>query len=223
VNAQAEHGGWFGRLLVGPWFWLLLIAAMASFPVLYSLTHQPAPATPVLGELRPFEAVDHLGRRFGALERLGGKVWVASATCTQCPQRSPVVLEHLKLIRHRSRNLGDAFRLVTWSLDPEADTPQQLAELARSLAMSPGWVFLTGPAEATLGSLAEALSQAPDARHLTRDVVLTERVHLLVLVDQRMRVRGYYDGRDPQEVARLVVDMGLLVNRGPDKVGGGEP
>jgi hypothetical protein len=82
---------------------------------------------------------------------------------------------------------------VSITVDPEHDTSARLAEFAKGFRASPRmWSFLTG-----------------DTKKLAR--VDPKNV---MLVDQQMRVRGYYDPSDKAGEDRLVAAIGLLVNRG---------
>jgi hypothetical protein len=36
----------------------------------------------------------------------------------------------------------------------------------------------------------------------------------LVLVDQALRIRGYYDSSDPEALDTLMRDVGMVINRG---------
>lgn len=65
---------------------------------------------------------------------------------TRCAGACPVLTEKLNAVR---RQLGDLFgakvRYVSISVDPEHDTPAELAEFARRhRAEHPEWLFLTG-------------------------------------------------------------------------------
>src|SRR5207237_10904116 len=114
----------------------------------------------------------------------------------------------------RTRQLGRAFHMVSFSVDPEHDTPAELHEYARRYHANPrGWSFLTGPladvqAAVTAGfKIYFGKEQAEDADFLT----LVHGEHL-VLVDQRARIRGYYEATD-DGIDQLVSDLALLVNQ----------
>jgi cytochrome oxidase Cu insertion factor (SCO1/SenC/PrrC family) len=89
---------------------------------------------------------------------------------------------------------------VSFSVDPERDTPPVLAAYAKSFSASPDrWFFLTGPA-ATLQLLDRRAFLLGDVggqlEHSTR----------FVLVDKQSRVRGYYDSLSQEEMEKLKRD-----------------
>ena len=91
--------------------------------------------------------------------------------------------------------------LVSFTVDPEHDTPAALAEYAaRHHAKPERWRFLTGSREAL--------------DHLTRDGfklgnVDGQLVHStrLVLLDRKARIRGYYSTSEDSPVTQLVRDI----------------
>ena len=128
-----------------PLLWLVALCAVAAWPVIWSLrTPLPSPP-PVLGTLPTFELTDEAGRPFGSKD-LAGRTWVASFIFTRCPTVCPRITARMARIQDRTRNLEPALHLVSFSVDPEYDTPARLGEYARGHGASPRmWTFLTGP------------------------------------------------------------------------------
>jgi protein SCO1/2 len=95
--------------------------------------------------------------------------------------------------------------LVSFSVDPEFDTPAVLSEYAgRFHANTKQWVFLTGDKKRI-----HALAQSGFLVGGVEDVTLhTTR---FVLVDRQARVRGYYDSTDEESLRRLLKDARSLV------------
>lgn len=207
--------GRVSRLAGSPAFWLIVAAAIFSWSIAWSLRTRLPPPLPVLAELPRFALTDQEGRPFGTQE-LEGRVWAAGFIFTRCPTVCPRVTARMARVQGRTRQLAPAFHLVSFSVDPAFDTPERLAAYARAHRASPRmWTFLTGdePAvkEAVVGGMKIAMERqtGPDGRF---EGVLHGSA--LVLVDQRGRVRGYYDPEDDAALDRLVRDAGLLVNRG---------
>lgn len=74
------------------------------------------------------------------------KVVVVDFIFTRCAGACPLLTEKMNAVR---RELGDLFgpqvRFVSISIDPEFDTPEELAHFAkRHRAEHPEWIFLTG-------------------------------------------------------------------------------
>jgi protein SCO1/2 len=194
--------------LVGrPMFWLVFIVTMFSWPILRSIHAERAlPGhRPVLGRVRDFTLRDQNGGELGAAE-LHGRIWVASftaidcaPTCVQCQR----VLTKMAEVRHRTRNLGDAIRLVTFTVVPERDTAERMFELSASYRSSRGaWRFVSGP--------------PPLVSDVLRDFQVAAGVPQtrLALVDTNMRIRGYYDVLDEAAVGALLRDVSLLLSPG---------
>jgi len=207
--------GHLSRIVGRPVFWVALVAAIFSWPVVWSLRTPLPPPLPILAELPRFALTDQDGRTFGT-EDLEGRVWVASFIFTRCATVCPAITARMAAIQGRTRQLAPAFRLVSFSVDPDYDTPERLAEYARSHHASPRtWSFLTGKEEAVKATVVQGLKVAM-GREKSDDGSADGIFHgsHLVLVDGRGRVRGYYDPDDPAAVDRVVRDAGLLANRG---------
>lgn len=106
---------------------------------------------------------------------------------------------------------------VSFSVDPEHDTPEVLAAYARDFKAGPGWTFVTGPraelyALATDGFRLAAL-ELPEAERQGGDGPFVHSAKF-VLVDGQARIRGYYDSDETGALAQLVRDVGRLLSEG---------
>jgi protein SCO1 len=203
------------RLVARPLFWLVVLAVPAAWPVIWSLKAPVPPRLPVLASLPAFRLTDQAGRPFGSRE-LEGRAWVASFIFTRCVTVCPGITATMARIQDRTRNLGTAFHLVSFSVDPEFDTPERLEAYARLHRASPRlWSFLTGPEQQVKDAVVSGLKVAV-GRERSEDGRFEGIFHgsHLVLVDQGGRVRGYYDSSDAGVVDQVVRDAGLLANRG---------
>jgi protein SCO1/2 len=213
IAAQVEGG--LSRLVARPAFWALLVAAVVSWPLARALRTALPPPLPVLATLPRFDLTDENGRPFGSGD-LDGKVWVASFIFTRCATICPRITSRMAEVQRRTQQLAPALHLVSFSVDPEYDTPERLRDYARSHHASPRlWSFLTGPEEAVKEAVVGGLKVSM-GKERGGDGGPEEIFHgsHLVLVDARGRVRGYYDPEEPGAVDRVVRDAGLLVNRG---------
>jgi protein SCO1/2 len=167
----------------------------------------------VLGTLPAFQLTDQEGRAFGSGD-LAGRVWVASFIFTRCETVCPAITRQMALIQARTRNLEPALHLVSFSVDPEYDTPARLAAYARAHRASPRmWTFVTGRAEAVQETVEKGLRISMGrADGDPSPGAISHGTHL-VLVDREARIRGYYDPDAPDAIDRVVRDAALLVNR----------
>jgi protein SCO1/2 len=200
------------RALVGrPLAWVAVIAAIATWPLVWSWKTRLPPAPPVLGAVGEFALVDEAGRPFGSAD-LRGRVWIASFLETRCAADCEVLARKLARIQGRTRHLEPALHLVSFGVDPEHDTPQRLAAYARAHRASPRmWTFVTGRAE-ELRAVARA-ALAPGAGTPERGAA--PHGTALVLVDGAGRVRGRYAPDEPGAVDQIVRDAALVVNARP--------
>jgi len=198
------------------WPWLVfggaVIAALGGRLWISSTTKQPLP---VLADVPPFALMDQTGAPFGSKD-LSGKVWIASFVYTTCPGPCPRVVERLAHTQSRLGNEPD-LAIVSFSVDPAADTPDVLATYGKLRNIDPRrWRLLTGPVADVVKLIRQgfllALERAEDGNAaelaLEGPVIHSTR---LVLVDQRFRIRGYYETTDPGDMDRLVEDTRRLL------------
>lgn len=194
----------------------LLLLALALVAGLSALARrsQPEPL-PEFGSLPDFSLIAHDGRPLG-LSSLAGRPFVADFIFTRCGGICPAMTARMAQLQARLR--GQA-RLVSFSVDPEHDTPEVLARYARDFKAGPDWVFVTGArsalhALATDGFHLAAMEVPPDQRQAGDDGPFLHSGKF-VLVDSRGRVRGYYDSEETAELTRLIRDAGRLAAAGP--------
>ena len=195
-------------LAAKPVFWLCIIGAMFTWPILRSIRAERELPRSLLvnrpiGTVRAFTLRDQNGEALGAAELLG-RIWVASFSAVECEPmcaQSQRVMTAMAEVRHRTRNLGDAIRLVTFTVDPDHDTPDHMRQLSATYRARSGvWRFVSGPA-----------GQVRDVLH---DFAIAEGTPQtrIVLVDTNMAIRGYYDADDEAAIGLLLRDISLLLS-----------
>jgi len=151
------------------------------------------------------------GRPFGSAE-LAGKIWIADFIYTTCPGPCPMISSRMSEMQKPLEKTDVHF--VSFTVDPEKDTPQMLREYANRLRAEPGrWDFLTGPKSAIYDlsrhgfklAAAENGGENGEPLHSTR----------MILVDRRGQIRGYYDGTEADAVTRLLADTNHLLKEQP--------
>ncbi len=146
---------------------------------------------PDLGAVHRFKLTDQLGHGFTA-DRLRGKVWLANFIFTRCPTICPALTRQMWEIQQGTRDLGDRFRLVSFSVDPDFDTPEVLRDYAHlHQADEETWSFLTGPIEELRLTIVEGFKIA--MVRVGDDFQSSSNGTHFVLVDGVGRMRGYYD------------------------------
>jgi protein SCO1 len=115
-------------------------------------------------------------------------------------------------LQERTRGLGDAFRLVTFTVDPENDTPDVLAAYARSHHADPTrWTFVTGPLEQIEWTVVKGFKIAMGREGDGGSIMSIFHGERLVLVDQKGTIRGFYEAND-EGLPKLIADADVLIN-----------
>lgn len=174
------------------------VFVIAALVVLSGCLRKPPPL-PVFGQISPFELTAESGQPFNR-QALDGKIWVADFIFTSCSGPCPRMSSLMRQVQQASSGMPEV-RLVSFTVDPERDTPAALAEYAsRYHAQPERWRFLTGPRQSLdrlmrndfkLGNIDSSLT------HSTR----------LVLLDRQSRIRGYYGTSEDSPVTQLVRDI----------------
>lgn len=207
---NAAEAGLEGRLKALALVGLALAAGLLLWAALRGKA-APEPL-PRYQQLPAFKLRDAGDRAFDSAS-LAGKVWVASFVFTSCQNTCPMLTAQMRRLA-KSLPPGPGYALVSFSVDPDKDSPRALAEYARlSGAQDTRWAFLTGK-KAELKSLieggfklaAEPGEMSSDARGKP-DILHSSK---LVLLDRRGFVRGYYDGLLSESVATLRQDAQRL-------------
>jgi protein SCO1 len=208
-RVQAKVAALVGR----PWFWVLALGLVFVVPLGRALARS-VPEPPSLKiPLPAFQLTNERGQPFG-LADLRGRVWVADFVFTSCPTVCPKLTKRMGEVQHRARNLGGAFHLVTFTVDPENDTPERLAAYAaRHRANSARWSFLTGQLGEVETTVVKGFKIAMGRQESAPGSGIFEIFHgeRLVLVDAEGNIRGYYEANDAGLDA-LIRDLNLVVN-----------
>lgn len=80
-----------------------------------------------------------------SLESLKGQVWVADFIFTNCETICPPMTSHMAELQKQMEEENLQARIVSFSVDPENDTPEKLKKFAANYPLSfQNWDFLTG-------------------------------------------------------------------------------
>jgi protein SCO1/2 len=163
------------------------------------------------GTVPHFQLVNQDGQPFDSTQ-LAGKIWIADFIYTTCPGPCPMISTRMSELQKPLEKTD--VHLVSFSVDPEKDTPEVLRGYAEKLqAELQHWDFLTGPKSAIYklshDGFKLAVSDGSDAEgipvHSTR----------MVLVDRHGEIRGYYDATEADAVTKLLADTSHLLREQP--------
>jgi protein SCO1/2 len=165
------------------------------------------PPLPVLGHVPSFHLIDERATPFGT-ESMLGHVSVVDFIFTRCTSSCPRLTARMAELQQRFGHAGADVRLVSFSVDPENDTPAVLAAYAaKAGADAARWTFVTGPVDdiARAVVLGFKVSAAKVASGAGDDDVT--HGDWLVLVDRKGDLRGYYPTEQPEEFQALIDDV----------------
>jgi protein SCO1/2 len=184
--------------------------ALALALALAARAMRPKPPMPVLGAVPPFHLLDERGAPYGN-EAMLGHVSVIDFIFTRCPSSCPRLTARMGELQVRLKRDGSDARLVSFSVDPENDTPPVLAAYAaKAGADRDRWTFVTGPVDdvmraVVLGFKVSAAKVATGANDY--DVTHGD---WFVLTDRAGAIRGYYPTEEAADFERLVSDTERL-------------
>jgi protein SCO1/2 len=194
---------------------------MAIILLMMSCNSKPQPKLPVLSKYKvvngdtiyqpipDFTFINQDSALYNS-KKLKGKVHVADFFFTSCPGICPVMTSQMQRLQDMTKNIGQQYQLVSFTVDPDRDTPAALKKYAiNHRADLKRWVFLTGPMDSIykVGIKGYYLGMQKDS---------TEPGGYLhsgrfVLVDKKGLIRGYYDGTNAHDVDKLKDDLYILL------------
>jgi protein SCO1/2 len=158
-----------------------------------------------------FSLTDQAGRATSE-GSLRGRVWAAAFFFTRCPTICPRITRRMRQLQLAAAKGDVKLELVSFSVDPDNDTPDVLTAYARQYGADLAtWRFLTGDLEVVRRTSEQGFKLAldgkptPGADHLG----LFHGSHL-VLVDGAGQIRGYYRTSEDAQMTQLLKDAALL-------------
>jgi protein SCO1 len=200
-------------LVASPVFWVLVLGVIFVVPIGRSIAlARDLPKPPAMRlPLPEFELTDQRGDRFG-LSNLRGKIWVANFIFTSCPTVCPKLTRRMAEVQNRGKNLGDHFHLVSFTVDPENDTPERLLAYSQSFKINQRrWSFLTGPLDQIESTVVGGFKIAMGKEDQGAGIFSIFHGERLVLVDENGAIRGFYEAND-EDIDKLMRDIGILIS-----------
>jgi protein SCO1/2 len=154
----------------------------------------PAPA---------FDLIDQSGKPFKS-DQLKGKVWTAMLFFSNCPGVCPGMKSRVMTLQKQVTD--ERVHFVSFSVDPERDTPEKLAEYHKQAGDEAGrWHMLTGSLE-QMHEVAARIGLPYDqpANHSSR----------ILLVDQQGVIRRVYSSGEDAHMKQLAEDAKRLAETG---------
>lgn len=142
------------------------------------------------------------------LRALRGRAWIADFVYTECAGPCPMLSANMAKLQ---RTLPKSIGLLSFTVDPDHDSPEVLNVYARKFGADPQrWLFVAGDKPALVKLFRDGfqipVAESPDAPQ-GQNVAHTTK---FVLLDGGGRIRGYYDGDDAASLEKLAADARSL-------------
>lgn len=165
---------------------------------------------PVLSQVPPFAFVSQAGEPFGARE-LQGQVWVANFIFTRCPNVCPKFTAKMGVLQERSAGELGPLKLVSFTVDPENDTPEVLKAYGEKYAADfSRWTFARGERTELEKVVRQGMMQPMDKGD-GKDLNTVVHGSYFALVDGQLRVRGVYRFTEANAVDEVLRDAKVLL------------
>ena len=161
-----------------------------------------------------FELVNHVGDTV-TLADVQDQILVVDFFFTRCATICPLMTKNLQRI-HDRLDPQMPIRILSHSVTPQADSVSVLKRYAEKHgANSDLWWFLTGEKKEIYRLARQSyFSCLDEGDGGFQDFVHTENI---VLIDDRGRLRGFYDGTDSKSMSQLFSDLGVLLKKKSEK------
>src|SRR5260221_13439901 len=150
------------------------------------------PAWSAQPEVPNFSAMAATSRSTRAIEKkdLLGKVWVADFIFTTCGDICPRMTRQMRKLQS---HLPKEVYLVSFSIDPDKDTLQDLQGYARDADADPDrWSFVR-MGKKPLAQLLVGFKLAKNEKAALENSAALSHSSRFVVVDRRGQIRGFYD------------------------------
>ncbi|MFD0749383.1 SCO family protein [Mucilaginibacter calamicampi] len=152
-----------------------------------------------------FKTVNQYGDSIKSVN-LDANIYVADFFFTTCPSICPTMHRNMLKVYEEFKDMPD-FKIISYTIDPKNDSAAVLKKYADKLGIEGNrWWLLQGKKEEIYKLSQNYLVTFPveDAKE--------KFIHdgFFILVDKQKRIRGQYDGTQPDSVQKLINDIKIL-------------
>ena len=191
---------------------LLVLGAVAAM-IVYALIVRskwftaPQKELPVIAQIPQMALVDQSGAPFTDAS-MRGHVWISDFIFTTCESTCPGLtakMHRLQDVLAKDAKTKDV-RLVSFSVDPETDTPPVLSAYAAKAGANPAvWSFVTGPTDAMKAAVVSGFKMTA-----VREGANVVHGNWFILGDAQGNIRGYYETDTDDDVDIIARDAARL-------------
>jgi protein SCO1/2 len=185
---------------------IVLIAVTAIALPLWQAKHH-VPELDDYGVVPAFKLTDETGAVI-TQDALRGHVSIVDFIFTRCDSICPLSSMKMHRLQEETSDQPD-IKLLSFSVDPDYDTPPRLAEYAKKFEADSGrWHFVTGPIAAVKKVVTDAMMISMDRDGRTQPNGAPNIVHQphFLLIDPDLHIRGLYDSTEPVRLEALLRD-----------------
>jgi len=136
-------------------------------------------------------------------------VYVADFFFTTCQTICPKMTQNMHILQRKLKDKN--VLLLSHTVMPEIDSVPQLKKYAIKKGVNSNkWNLVTGSKKELYDLARKSYLVAKAKPYSKYDLIHTEN---FVLVDQKKRIRGYYDGTDSKAMEQLLIDIDLLIKK----------
>lgn len=141
------------------------------------------------------------------------KIYIADFFFTTCQTICPIMTDHMLQIQEKVKDQEDVL-LLSHTVIPNHDSVPVLRQYADEKGVNDAkWNLVTGDKKEIYDLARKSyLAAKSDGDGGAFDMIHTEN---FVLVDKKRRIRGFYDGTDPQAIEELMHDLKVLKQEDP--------
>ena len=208
----------FGIVLLGVSAVIIYLFYSALQPKKILPIYQPADFNPELVDtsllhvkkyhtIADFSLTNQNGKAIGN-EDYKDKIYITDFFFTTCPTICPIMTDNMFNIQKQLLN-DDEVMLLSHSVTPVIDSVAQLKKYALEKGVIDSkWNLVTGDKKQIYDLARKSyMAVKTDGDGGPFDMIHTEN---FILVDKERRIRGTYDGTNPEEIEKLLADLKIL-------------
>jgi protein SCO1/2 len=195
---------------------LLVVVAFALTIAIPTFVCRPSDKVlPDLATIGNFSLVDEQGVKFTDAA-LKGHVSIVNFIFTRCDTICPVNTMKMERIQGKMYEVGDKVKLVSFTVDPDYDTPERLLAYGLKYRYRPDqWHFVTGSHDAVYDVIEKqfmtSMMRLPDKPNGVPDI---SHQGYFLLIDHNAHLRGIYDSDRITQLDDLMHDARQLARTG---------
>jgi protein SCO1/2 len=136
------------------------------------------------------------------------KIYIADFFFTTCQTICPIMTDHMVILQDKLKLDSDVM-LLSHTVTPEIDSVAQLKKYALNKGvLDSKWNLVTGDKKEIYQLARKSyLAVKSNSDGGEYDMIHTEN---FILIDQKKRIRGYYDGTLEEDIESLLNDIDIL-------------